>query len=477
MESVSRAVAANTAVQYAARFASGLLGFATVAVMARALGREGFGAYTTATAFIQIFAVLVDFGLTTATLQMTSATGADRTRILANALGLRLVSAAGFLALAPLVALAFPYDPGIRLGILILVPAQVSSALVAVVTTLFQRTLTMGRAALAEVAGRAAQLIGALIIVALGGSLLWFIAVITIGNVIHLAVAWQNARRVERIQIGFDRAAWRNLLRFAWPIGISIAFNVIYLRADTVILSLTRTQAEVGLYGAAYRVIDVLTAIPFLFMGLVLPLMTAAWTASDRVRLSWITQKAFDFLSIIAIPIFAGGLVLGGPLMRLVGGVEFEPAGPLLAVLLGGLAAIMLGTVAGHGVVAAGLQKRMIKWYAIDAALALALYAILIPRFGAPAAAGITVFSELFAAGASTILYLRATQTALRFPIFLRALLASALMAGALAPIRHLSLLFTLPAGIIIYFILVIVFGALPVSTLKEFTKKTQGPA
>lgn len=476
MESVSRAVATNTAVQYAARFSSGLLGFATIAVMARALGREGFGAYTTATAFIQIFAVLVDFGLTTATLQMTSAAGADRTRILANALGLRLVSAAGFLALAPLVALAFPYDPGIRLAILILVPAQISSALVAVVTTLFQRTLSMGRAALAEVAGRAAQLAGAAIIVIAHGSLLWFVAAIALGNIIHLAVAWGSARRIEHIRISFDRGAWRDLLRFAWPIGISIAFNVIYLRADTVILSLTRTQAEVGLYGAAYRVIDVLTAIPFLFMGLVLPLMTAAWTSNDRNRLHRVTQKAFDFLSIVALPIFAGGLILGRPIMRLVGGDEFESAGPLLAVLLGGLAAIMLGTVAGHGVVAAGLQKRMIKWYAIDAALALALYTILIPRFGAPAAAAVTVFSELFAAGASSILYLRATTTRLHFSIFARALLAAALMAGALFPVRHLSLVITLPAGAIIYFILVIVFGALPVSTLKELTK-TNGPA
>lgn len=471
MTSVTQKVATNAGVQYFARILSGLLGFATVAVMARTLGREGFGAYATATAFIQIFAVLIDFGLTTATLQTTSAAGADRTRLLGNALGLRLVSATSFLILAPVVALAFPYDPGIRLAILILVPTQIASALVAVVTTLFQRTLTMRRAAVAEVVGRGVQLAGVYAVVAGNRGLLWFVAAIALGNVVHFVIAWRGARSIEPLRFGFDRAVWRTLIAASWPIGISIAFNVIYLRADTVILSLTRSQAEVGLYGAAYRVIDVLTAIPFLFMGLVLPLMTSAWTGNDRERLSRVTGKAFDFLSIVALPIFAGGAVLARPIMRLVGGIDFEPAGPLLAVLLGGLVAIMLGTVAGHGVVAANLQKKMIKWYAADALASLILYATLIPRFGPAAAAGVTVFSEIFAAAASTILFFRATGARIRLSIFGRSIAASILLAGALFPLRHAPLLLTVPLGVAIYFILVIVFGALPISTLKEFTK------
>lgn len=45
-----------------------------------------------------------------------------------------------------------------------------------------------------------------------------------------------------------------------------------YLKTDTLILSLIKSPEEVGLYGAAYRIIDVPTTLPYMFAGIILPI-------------------------------------------------------------------------------------------------------------------------------------------------------------------------------------------------------------
>jgi len=62
-----------------------------------------------------------------------------------------------------------------------------------------------------------------------------------------------------------------------WPIAISIIFNVVYLKGDTLLLSIFTNQTEVGIYGAAYRVLDVLTQTAMMIMGLFLPLLAFSW--------------------------------------------------------------------------------------------------------------------------------------------------------------------------------------------------------
>ena len=54
----------NTLIQLLGKILSTLTGLAVVALMTRGLGTHGFGHFTTIIAFLQTFAILVDFGLT-----------------------------------------------------------------------------------------------------------------------------------------------------------------------------------------------------------------------------------------------------------------------------------------------------------------------------------------------------------------------------------------------------------------------------
>jgi len=426
--SLTRAIAGNTVVQVAGKFIGVLLGILTVAVMTRHLGQAGYGQFTTAVSFLQFFGILVDFGLTLTMIRMLAEPGADESRIASNIFTLRLASGAAFFGTAALIGLLFPYPAVIKaaiaLGSLSFLCISLSSVLVGV----FQKKLAVHKAAAAEVAGRLVLFGGVVAASRLGWGLLAIVGILVAGNAAQLLLNLIFARRLLRLRPAFDRTLWREIVRQSWPLGLSIAFNLVYLKGDVIILSLTRPQNEVGLYGAAYKILDVITIIPTVFMGLVLPVLAGAWTAGDRAAFARRLGRAFDFLSLLAVPLAVGTFAVAGDLMGFVAGTEFAAAGAPLAVLMLAGSMVFWSALFGHAVIALGLQKKMIWGYAIDAAVSIALYLLFIPSYGAMGAAWVTLFSEAFIAAATAAVVLRGSGSRLPLRNLGKALLASLAM-------------------------------------------------
>lgn len=462
--SFAASAAKNTAVQFAARGVGTILGVVAIGMVTRALGPEGFGGYTTITAFLQVFGVLVDFGLTIVCLEQLSRPAANEQRILGNALGLRLTIAIVFLGLAPIAALLFPYERAVHVGILYTTISFLAIALHQIIVTLFQKRLAMRAAAEAELAGRATLVLGVGIAVWLERGLFGMLTATIAANVVQLIVAWVRAEKLVPIRLRAEWLVWKDMLIAAWPIGLSIAFNLIYLRADAVILSVFRSRQELGLYGAAYRVIDVLTVLPFLFMGIVLPQMVNAWQQHNRDRMSHLIQRSLDFLLMLIVPIVAGGLVLSRDIMTLIAGSDFQSSGDYLAVLLFGVAMIFFGTVWSHAVVALHIQRRMLPFYAGNAAVALVGYLVLIPRYGASAAAGVTVLSELAIAVAAMAMVCLTGKLTLRWSVPIRIVVAAtgmALTLYVLGQLIALPVLINIVIGAGIYSGFALLIGAI----------------
>lgn len=463
--SLSRAIASNTATQMAGKFVGNLLGIITIGVMTRALGRTGYGEFTTAISFLQFFGILVDFGLTLTMTRMISEEGADEGRIASNLFTLRLLSGAVFFGLAPLLALAFPYGPSVKTAIAVGALSFFAMTSSQVLTGVFQKHLATGRAAVADVVGRAVLLVGAAYAATRGAGLQAFVFAFVLANAAQFALSYVFARKFARIGFAFDLAMWRRIVRESWPIGVSIAFNLIYLKGDVIILSLSRPQAEVGLYGAAYKVLDVITVIPMIFMGLVLPVIASAWSAGRRDDFTRRVGKSFDALSLLALPLAFGTAPVATDLMRLVAGEQFAASGAFLAVLMLAGAAVFWSALFGHAIVALGMQRKMIVAYAADAVLSLALYAYAVPRFGGLGAAWVTVFSEAFIAVVTAWAVIRTIRHAPPMRTFARAFVASAIMAAAVAAAAPLHVLLRVALGMAVYAALLAAFGVLTKET------------
>lgn len=468
-------IAKNTLVQVVGRTLGTILGILTLGVMTRYLGAEGYGKFTTVTTFLQFFGVLVDFGLSLTTLSMLSEHEDDRDRVASNMLTLRIISAAVFFGFAPLLVLAFPYSADVKSAVAVGAASFFFLAVNQILTAALQKELRMGRVALAEVLGRGALFGGALFVAIQGLSLNWMVGALVFGNLVTIIVNWMLVGRLFTIRPRFDRPIWKDIFTQSWPIGLAIVFNLIYLKGDVIILSLTRTQTEVGLYGSAYKILDVVTVVPIMFMGLVLPLLVKARAedeAGGRARFpefNRILQRAFDFMAVLAFPLIAGGIAVGPELMTLFAGAGFEGSGPLLQILVVAAGAVFFASMFGHAVIAVKKQKPMVWGYAFDAVLATVLYLTLVPRFGAIAAAWITVASEGFIMLATFIMVHRSSHFVPRFGIAARALLNAVLMALFVGYLPEMHALAKVLMGALVYAVLTLATGTVPLKMLKNF--------
>jgi O-antigen/teichoic acid export membrane protein len=469
--SQARALAGNTIIQIAGRFAGNLLGVITIAVMTRSLGRDGYGAFTTAVSFLQFFGILVDFGLTLTMTRMISDDRHNEGAVASNVLTLRLVSGAAFFGLAPLVSLLFPYPPLVKTAIALGAMSFYAMTASQVLTGIFQKHLATSRTALADICGRATLLAGVVFAAATGAGLLAVIASLVAGNVVQFGISFFYARKITALELAFDRVMWRTIIKESWPIGLSIAFNLVYLKGDVIILSLFRPQAEVGLYGAAYKVLDVVTVVPTIFMGLMLPILARAWTAGKHDEFGRKLSGAFDALSLTALPLAFGTFVVARDLMGFVAGERFADSGLYLGILMIAGAAVFWSALFGYSVVAMGMQKKMIAAYAADAALSLALYAYAIPRYGATGAAWVTVFSECFIALITAVAVLSKLRHTLKLGVFMKAMLASAVMAAAVWLAEPLNVLVRVMLGACVYVVMAFLLGAVKKETLDSFKK------
>lgn len=483
--SLAKKVALNTLVQVSGKIVATVLGLFSLAIITRYLGRSGFGEYTTIITYLTFFAVIADLGLTLVTVQMISGQEKDENKILNNLFGLRLVSALLILSLAPIVMVFFPYSQGIKSGIVIALASFLFPALNQVIIGLFQKKLSMDRDAIAEIAGRLVLILGLLTAIESGAGL----PGILLANVASAATSfifhYLLARPFAIIKPEFDWTLWKKVITKSWPLAITIVLNLIYLRADTLLLSIFRSTDEVGLYGASYRIIDVLTTIPFMFAGLVLPIMTTAWLENNLEYFKKVLQKSLNLMLALAIPLLIGAQFTAKPILVFVAGEEFAAAGSILRVLIFAVAAIFIGTMFSHAVIALDRQRDMIRFYIFTSLSSLIAYLIVIPRFSYFGAAGVTVYSESLIALFSAYCVYKYSAFRPNLNMLFKSLASSLIMGAALyfflAPYQDtlIGLILVLISATIIYLLSLFLMGGIKYSellTIFSRQKKSGGP-
>ena len=68
------------------------------------------------------------------------------------------------------------------------------------------------------------------------------------------------------------------------PLGLALAINELYFRADTLIISLYEPYEEVGLYTLAFRILEFTLALGTIFLTTVFPLLSEAVNTTSPAR-------------------------------------------------------------------------------------------------------------------------------------------------------------------------------------------------
>lgn len=474
MPSITRSVARNTILQATGRAVSVGLAFVVFFLVARQLGVDGYGQYATATAFLQLFAVVVDLGLYIHLANVLGQPNVDERRVVGDVVSLRLVTAVILLGLAPLVVLAFPYPPIVKLSVAVLAVSSFMVTATQLFAAVFQKYLVAGRFIAAEVLGRLALLGFTLAAIQSGAGLLGISWTVAAASTVSLALTVWWARRLVPFHLRLSPSAWRAILRVTWPIAVSITFNVIYFKADTIILSLFHSDATVGIYGAPYRVFEALISVPALFAGLLTPILSGAF-AIDRLRFQRVISRGFEALLVAAVGLVVGTQFVANDVMTLIA-PEFAASGPILRVLVLGTAAIFIGYLFSNAVVVVGAQRRMMWAYVAVALSSIGLYFLTIPRFSYWGAAWVTVAVEGSIALIAAIVVLRSSGTRLALGRSGKVLLAGVLMAAAMWIGRPWPWYLNGAVGAAVYGVAILGLGVVRPATIRSILSRTERP-
>jgi len=134
------------------------------------------------------------------------------------------------------------------------------------------------------------------------------------------------------------------------------------------------------------------------------------------------------------------------------------------------VAIIFLTHLTTYSIIALGRQKQMIKFYSLAAALAVAGYLWLIPKYSYLAAAGVTVFVEGFMLLATIYLLKKHFALQVDLSVFGKAMLSAVGMGLMLTFVINWNVLILLIIGAVAYFGFLWLNGGISKKLIKEFT-------
>lgn len=393
---MAQSVLTNAAVASLGRLLNGILGLTVTALVSRFLGPSHFGTYTLLLSVGALLQIATDAGLYL-TLAQKIAHEPDHTeRYLQHVVSLRvllwgIVFTVGALILHP------HLPPGITLlAVVVVASSFLWQSLSQLIMAYFQAHGVVWKATVGDLVGRLIHLavIGLFVIRQRDvGSALVALSAATAGTFIIHRLYLPTRRLFTRL---LSLSLIHSIVKSSWPFGVLLLLNAIYFRIDTVILSYFRSPTEVGWYGVAYRMIESGLFFPAMFGGLLLPRLVAALRTNRATAIPWLQEGLHLMLlatgAIIAIiPLTAPELIL------FFSGTEFAPAGVLLQILSLALTLMFFGNIFGFTLVALGQHTVLLKLYAILVVVNVISNILLIPTWGAGAAAWTTVITELLA--------------------------------------------------------------------------------
>ena len=226
--------------------------FAGFILVARVLGTESLGQLAFVMAFLTVGADFATFGTTAAlTRGLADAKSHDPQGYYGNFLLLRVALGGATLAVSIPVAFAMRPDLVHPLVVGCLAIPLVAARFFETVYQVFER---VRYAVYASLVLGFAQLSAAVVaLLWLDTGLVGYIYGFVAAQLLHAMVATGLSLRLVSPRFRFDAGTMRAILVLSAPIGVSSLFNPIYSRADVFMLSYLRSDHEVGIYNAAFR--------------------------------------------------------------------------------------------------------------------------------------------------------------------------------------------------------------------------------
>ncbi len=362
---------------------------------ARVLGAAGFGTASYALSLAGIFAVITDMGLGTILTKSIVQHPEERDRHFATVFALKCAcAAAGFaavlaigpfvtripeaVALLPLAALVLMFDGMRNLGIAFVRAKEKMEweAGLMLFTNALTVALGLGLVALWKTPGA-------------------LLAAYAAGSGIGLAAAlWALRGYLAKTISHFDSSIAKDALKQALPLALANLLGGTMLNIDTIMIGWWKGAAEIGLYAAAQKPIQLAYGLAGVIGASLFPAFSRA-AATDMVQFRSLLKRSMRPILAASAGASFFCAVFAKDLLVAAYGPEYAPAAGTFAILAFTLMVNAPIIVGFSAILAAGKQKIYLWSAPVEALSNAGLNALLIPRIGIEGAALSTLVTQL----------------------------------------------------------------------------------
>ncbi len=405
-QSVTRSLAKNSLAPIALNLFNKLIDFGFAAFYLRLLGPAGSGSFQTAIVTAGIFDIIANFGLDILLIRDVASDRDKAPNYLLNTTVLRL--GAGAVAALPVIAIIATTNlldqtnaltrPEILATAFIMI-GMVFSGMSKGVTGLFYvheeaevpNAMTTVTTILKVGFGVTALL--------LGFGFVGLAAVSILTNVITLTLLLAIALRRYTLR-GPWRLDWqlqRHMLRAGFPLMLIHLLQTVFISIDSYLLRvlLDNGQEVAGWYSSAYKWFNALQIVPSFFTLALFPIISRRIGESiDAARQMY--ALSLKLMLLLALPVAAVTHYLAVPLVQIVAGEEFLPAGAIaLQIVIWSIPLGWLNSVTNYVLISLGLESKQPRAFTVAVLFNLIANFIFIPRYSYVAAGVTTILSEL----------------------------------------------------------------------------------
>ena len=385
----------NTVLRSGGDIVGKLASLVLFAVMARELSATDLGVFVFGLAFLQIATLPLDLGFDPYMLRRIAKERESIHTLFFDVISLKLVLTVPILAIAAGLLLVADYSELTRQVVAILAIGFVFETLADTIHAVFLAHERNGLIAAVVVVQRVAGAVAGLAVLAAGHGVVAVAVTYSGAAAIGLVMAaLLLARRIGLPRRIVSTRGWPRLTAMSLPFGLQDLFSVMLFRLDTVILSLMATQAAVGRYGAAYRLLEASLFITYALMGAFVPMYTYLDDKSEPT-VGGAFERSVKLALVVLVPIAAVFGVLAEPICRLLFGAGLEDAAEPLRYLAPVVALIGVVTLASALVVSRDNPMIIVWTTAAIVVVNVALNIALIPGLDETGAAIAMLASEV----------------------------------------------------------------------------------
>jgi O-antigen/teichoic acid export membrane protein len=371
---------------------SRLLKIALIIYVARILGAVEYGKFTFALAFVSIFAVFSDFGLTWTTTREFSQEE-KKEKEFSSILSLKIILSLATLILIIGSSLFITSDLIIQKIVWILGIYVVIDSFNGIIWAALRARQKMEYEAWGKI-------IRGIILICIGFFILFKFpsiqglsySYLIASCVAFIFIIFIFHFKIFRLNIKWEKNIWKRFLGLSWPLAFISVFTLIYTNIDSVMMGYWGQITQTGWYNAAYRIISA-TLIPMSLISIsFFPALNKAFKKSkDELQDIWNHQ--IKLITILIIPLMVGGIFLASKIINFIYGSAYGPSILAFQILILVSVFIFLSEPYYRLLIVFKKEKIIFCITLLGAIINIILNIILIPRYSLYGAAIATVIT------------------------------------------------------------------------------------